>query len=144
MKSELDRKVDEFCAKGNLFAYNATLEVVFNAVINSNCNISARYDGGPSLHEYSDGRSHCLIRIDINKFKDSSPVCAIWTILHEFGHHFAEKIKKSDMTNSVILQREKDAWGYARMQVLLLTELNDKLDDFEKFAGKCLDSYRNL
>jgi len=133
-------KLNEFCKMGNLEEYRLILEGIFEKIYQSHCKISARYDGGPSIHEFRDASGTCHIRIPLLKYS-GKPVEAIWVILHEFGHHLSGPISRSELKDNVRMAREELAWKYAREQLAFYPELIGFISDFDEYASKCLKSH---
>ena len=136
-----ERRLNEFCDIGNLEDYKEILQAIFNKIDDANCSISARDDRGPAIHEFPNERGSCHIRIPLKTFTNN-PIEGIWVILHEFGHHQSGRIDKKQFTKDIIFQREKEAWNFAREELLLFPKLANDILEFNKYAQKCLESYR--
>ena len=139
--TKLERKVNEFCVEGNLERYRTVLTEIFIEIQNSECRISTRDDGGPSIHEFQ-AETQCIIRIPVSKFK-KDPIKAIWTILHEYGHHLSGSVTAAQLKSVVVIERERKAWRHARSFVVKHKMLSKQLDDFDIYAKECLGSYLN-
>lgn len=136
----MNKKLDEFAQISKHKNFLTIILQIFKEIEFEGCNISARYDTGPSIHEFSEKGRNCLIRIPIKEFVNR-PSEAIWTILHEFGHHMSGNISKNKLNEETILMREKEAWDFARKYILNIQELHDNIEQFEIYAEKCLKSY---
>lgn len=137
---ELNRKVNEFCRLGNLEAFREIITAIFVEIANNNCRISARTDSGPACHNFQ--KENCSIKIPILRYTEN-PIDAIWVILHEFGHHLSGDIPMVELNNPAVrLNREIEAWDFARIHVLKFPVLADRIDEFDTYAERCLDSYR--
>lgn len=138
---DTQRKVNEFCVEGNLEEYRSTLSEIFSNIHSGNCRICARYDKGPSIHEFPSNNKKCIIRIPVKRFLHN-PIETIWTILHEFGHHVSGSIEKSELTDAMTIKREEEAWEYARDFLKNHDELRTGIDEFNIYADRCLNSYK--
>lgn len=139
--NKIKKKVNEFCIEANLENFREVLVDIFSRIEENNCWISARYDAGPSIHEFPNDTGRCMIRIPINQFKDK-PIKIIWTILHEFGHHISGRFDKNNASApGFIIQREISAWEYARSYIIENEHLRDQIDEFNIYADSCLNTY---
>ncbi len=144
ISSKFQLKINEFCQNGDLEEFRQVLISIFQKIENQNCSISARYDGGSSVHEFQNIDGSCKIRIPIMNYSEN-PIEAIWVILHEFGHHLSGPILRSDFrkaSKEFILDREIRAWEFARNELENFPELLSKIKDFESFTLKCIASYQ--
>ena len=135
-----EQKVNAFCAKG-LENYRDIIAAIFKQIEKSKCHISARYDGGHSLHEFTDTNGKCRIRICLQKQYDN-PIEIIWIILHEFGHHLSEPMDVEDRSNFQLrIEREKLAWEKAEKLLILYPKLLELKSNFDNYQKQCLETY---
>ncbi len=122
--------LDEFCTNGYLYNYRSTLEIIFRQVLNDGCNISTRYDSHQSCHSKNCDNGRCRIWISLVPKRYNRPEDIIWTILHEFGHHFAPLSKEDENNIDKRIQNEEGAWDWAEQKVYTIDELKNQIDKF--------------
>jgi hypothetical protein len=134
-----DRLINEFCAKGNLEKYRTVLVKLFKEIFNAGCSISARYDSSKCSHS-KDPKS-CRIMISLLPGLHKKPEHIIWTILHEFGHHFSPLAVDDKHDINKIIESEERAWVWASHKVRQISEFNEMLDDFNSCKEQYLRTY---
>lgn len=135
-----EQKINEFCAKG-LENYRDIITSIFAQIEESGCNISARYDGGPCLHEYTNTNGQCGIRISFQR-QYEDPLEIIWIILHEFGHHLSGPLDSKERSNLQLrIERENLAWEKAEKMLATYPNLIKLKSNFDNYEKQCMETY---
>jgi hypothetical protein len=65
----------------------------------------------------------------------------LWTILHEFGHHFSPLALEDNNNINKIIESEERAWDWAENRFNSITEFKLFNNDFLALRKKYLKSY---
>jgi hypothetical protein len=141
IRDPFTRKIDEFCEKGDLHKYRGFLITLFREIERKGCYISARDDVMVSSHSKSP--DDCRIRISF-KEKHKNSLHVIWTILHEFGHHFDPMRKEDENNIDIIIEQEEKAWKWAYDKMLTYSEFKGKEGSFLECEKAYLEKYYAL
>lgn len=134
-----ERLINEFCYNGNLEKYRIVLVKLFKEIFDAGCGISARYDSSECSHS-KDPKS-CRIMISLQPGLHKKPEHILWTILHEFGHHFSPLKLEDENDIDKIIDSEEKAWDWAENRFNSIREFKAVKNDFLALREKYLKTY---
>lgn len=121
----------EICKIGNLEYYVEEISSIVKGIETYGFAVAPRYD----IEISSIAWDLKIIRPSLKK--GDRGLTTIWDLLHEYGHLL------DGHPDTPSIEREINAWDYAKLEVLKYPKLMEFLDDFESRKEECLKSYNS-